>query len=315
MVEHPPLWHGMAAGACSAVIARAVTYPPDTVKARLQVQGAAGSAYRYTGTLNAFSKIAQAEGIAGFYRGYLSIIATVIPANACYFTAYEFGKRMTPPGLGMAGDMVTATIAQTVAGVVFCPIDILKQRVQTQGVVSSGQPLSVPQAAKLLFATQGLPGFYRGFLAMNALWLPWNCIYLSLYEESKRRIYYRRLEQMRGSRNRSMSDGGIESDPAIHEILPLWAFPMCSSACAVVASVATHPIDVAKTRLQVLSASGLETEKAKLSVSQVARSLFQQEGLRGFTRGMSARVATVGFGSTVSWATYETVKRELALLQ
>ena len=25
-------------------------------------------------------------------------------------------------------------------------------------------------------------GFFKGFLAMNALWLPWNLVYISLYE-------------------------------------------------------------------------------------------------------------------------------------
>lgn len=32
---------------------------------------------------------------------------------------------------------------------------------------------------------------------MNALWLPWNLIYISLYEAAKRRIYYWQLGKMR----------------------------------------------------------------------------------------------------------------------
>jgi hypothetical protein len=45
---------------------------------------------------------------------------------------------------------------------------------------------------------------------------------------------------------------------------------------------------------------------------QVCRQLHAEEGLRGFTRGMAARVATMSTGSAVTWLTYESVKRGLA---
>jgi solute carrier family 25 citrate transporter 1 len=319
MTDHPPLWHGMAAGACSAVVARFLTYPPDTVKARIQLQGSGKFPVRYSGTRDAFTKIARREGISGFYRGYLSIVATVIPANACYFTSYEYSKRITPPGL--AGDMLTACMAQTVAGIVFCPIDILKQRVQTQGLEAASHKITVPQAAQHIMKTQGIAGFYRGFITMNALWLPWNCIYLTLYEESKRRVYYWQKSSLALDHHQQQSgSGGVLTDPPLHEVLPLWAFPMCSSTCAVIASVVTHPIDVVKTRLQVLTASsqnsnGSSDNSSKLTARQVARTLFQSEGLKGFTRGMITRVSTIGFGSTVSWGTYELIKRKLLTIE
>jgi hypothetical protein len=317
MTDHPPLWHGMTAGACSAVVARFLTYPPDTVKARIQLQGSGKFPIRYSGTLDAFTKIARLEGISGFYRGYLSIVATVIPANACYFTSYEYSKRITPPGL--AGDMLTACMAQTVAGIVFCPIDILKQRVQTQGLEGSSHKLTVPQAAQQIMKSQGIAGFYRGFVTMNALWLPWNCIYLTLYEEAKRRVYYWKKASL--SLDHSSSNTGVLTDPPLHEVLPLWAFPMCSSTCAVVASVVTHPIDVVKTRLQVLTASSQNSSgndssnNNRLTARHVAKVLFQSEGLKGFTRGMIARVSTIGFGSTISWGTYELIKRKLLTIE
>ena len=93
--QPPPVWHGLAAGASSAIVSRCFTYPPDSVKARLQVQGAGGGTggasggggggrVLYSGTLDAFRQIARAEGLPGFYRGFGSILLTVIPANMCY---------------------------------------------------------------------------------------------------------------------------------------------------------------------------------------------------------------------------------------
>ena len=48
----------------------------------------------------------------------------------------------------------------------------------------------------------------------------------------------------------------VLADPPLHAVLPLWSFPLCSALASAAASVATHPIDVVKTRLQVLSNRG-----------------------------------------------------------
>ncbi len=45
----------------------------------------------------------------------------------------------------------------------------------------------------------------------------------------------------------------VLADPPMHQVLPLWTYPVCSSLCSATASIVTHPIDVVKTRLQVLS--------------------------------------------------------------
>ena len=49
-----------------------------------------------------------------------------------YFGGYELGKAMVPPDSGIVGNMATGAIAQLIAGVVFNPIDIIKERMQVQ---------------------------------------------------------------------------------------------------------------------------------------------------------------------------------------
>jgi hypothetical protein len=97
--------------------------------------------------------------------------------------------------------------------------------------------------------------------------------------------------------------------PPMPQVLPTWAFPLCSSTCAAVAAIATHPVDVVKTRLQVLSTA--EGGRQRRTALSVARELYAAEGGAGFTRGMAARVATLSVGSTISWFVYEMVKRHL----
>lgn len=225
---------------------------------------------------------------------------------------------MTPRDWGVASDLMTATVAQTVAGVVFCPIDIVKQRVQTASVMG-GAPVGAVQltpldAAKEVWTHQGLRGFFRGYWTMNALWMPWNLIYLSLYEECKRRVYswQMRRSAQGGCNNRTPEvSGGVTvlRDLPTSQVIPVWAYPLCSSSCASVAAVATHPIDVVKTRLQVLSAA---QPGRRRSAFQVAAVLWAQEGAAGFTRGLGARVATLSMGSAINWFGYEMVKRQLA---
>eukprot|EP00889_Picochlorum_renovo_P003857 jgi/Picre1/30887/NNA_006246.t1 len=277
-----PLWHGLVAGGCAAMVSRVFTYPPDTVKARLQVQESSGrlKSSSYNGTVDAFFKIAEREGIRGFYRGFGALLVTVVPANMCYFSGYEIGKRISPKSWKVGSDVVTAVFAQALAGIVYCPIDIVKQAVQTSSIMHGDQVLSPTQAAQSIWRSQGIRGFYRGFLAMNTLWMPWNLIYLTMYEASKRRAYEWKLGNSKypGTSKRGEPDG-----------LPPWVYPVCSSSCAAVAAIVTHPIDVVKTRLQVISA---RSGKAPSSM-EVARELWGSQGLAGFQRGMSARVMTM----------------------
>lgn len=290
--------------------------PPDTVKSRLQVQGANGSTLKYRSTADAFAKIFRSEGISGFYRGFGAILVTVVPANMCYFSGYELGKRLAPPDWGISADIFTAVVAQTIAGIAFCPIDIVKQRVQTAQVMNTSltntsvaQHITPFRAACDVWNFQGLSGFYRGFWAMNALWMPWNLIYISMYESLKRRIYRRKQCSEKMLPIDGPNDHEVLQVPPMTQALPLWAFPVCSSTSAAIAAIITHPIDVVKTRLQVLSAS--RSSESSKSAFEVANELWKLEGAHGFTRGLLPRVATLSVGSSVSWFVYEMVKRNL----
>lgn len=258
---------------------RVFTLPPDTIKARQQVSSI------YKGTTDAFVKIVRLEGVRGLYPGFLPLLLTVVPANMCYFGGYELGKRITPRHWGPGRDMATAIIAQSLAGVAYCPIDIVKQTVQTATVVQGGESkMANPwYAARTIWNAQGVRGFYRGFVWMNCLWMPWNLIYLSLYEAGKREAHaYRQREGAGGLRRYVRSEGGengVEvyevSARALAEELPLWSYPLCSSVAAAVAALVTHPIDCIKTNMQVLSAQTGRRQPA----SAIVRELWRSRGL------------------------------------
>ena len=77
-------------------------------------------------------QVARTEGLFGFYRGFGAVLSGVVPATALYFGGYESGKRLMPSGYGVAGDMLVGCYTQAIAGLVFTPVDIVKERMQVR---------------------------------------------------------------------------------------------------------------------------------------------------------------------------------------
>ena len=57
--------------------------------------------------------------------------------NRCVCLRYETGKALVPAGHGVLGDMAVGVWAQLVAGIVYTPIDIVKERLQVRTVLDS----------------------------------------------------------------------------------------------------------------------------------------------------------------------------------
>ena len=55
-----------------------------------------------------------------------------MPATALYFGGYESGKRLMPADYGILGDMLVGCYTQAIAGIVFTPVDIIKERMQVR---------------------------------------------------------------------------------------------------------------------------------------------------------------------------------------
>ena len=70
--------------------------------------------------------------MAGYYRGFGAVLTGVVPATALYFGGYESGRRMLPADSGMVGDMLVGCYTQAIAGIVFTPVDIIKERMQVR---------------------------------------------------------------------------------------------------------------------------------------------------------------------------------------
>ena len=85
----------MLFGGLGGVMAGLITYPNDTVRRFLQLQGSRGTTTQFTGYWDCVRKTYQAEGIGRFYHGVTINIIRMAPNAAVQFGSYELLKHWT----------------------------------------------------------------------------------------------------------------------------------------------------------------------------------------------------------------------------
>jgi solute carrier family 25 phosphate transporter 23/24/25/41 len=90
-----PAIRKMVFGGMGGVAAGVITYPNDTVRRLLQLQGSRGTETKYSGYWDCVRTTYRAEGLARFYRGATINILRMAPNSAVQFGAYEILKEWT----------------------------------------------------------------------------------------------------------------------------------------------------------------------------------------------------------------------------
>jgi len=121
--------------------------PSEVLKTRLQLQGRFNnpffqSGYNYRSTADAARTIVRQEGFFALFYGYKATIFRDLPFSALQFTFYEQAQVWARQwkqsrDIGLPLELITGAGAGGLAGVITCPLDVVKTRIQTQ-VNSSG---------------------------------------------------------------------------------------------------------------------------------------------------------------------------------
>ncbi|KAK5109612.1 hypothetical protein LTR62_006849 [Meristemomyces frigidus] len=133
----------LAAGFFSDLAASPLYVPTEVLKTRLQLQGRYNnpyfsSGYNYRSTPHALSTIVRTEGFGELFSGYKATLFRDLPFSALQFTFYEqeqkWAKQWVGPGkeIGLALEILTGASAGGMAGVLTCPMDVVKTRIQTE---------------------------------------------------------------------------------------------------------------------------------------------------------------------------------------
>ena len=119
-----------------------VYVPSEVLKTRLQLQGRYDnpyfqSGYNYKSTAHAARTIVRQEGFMALFYGYKATIFRDLPFSALQFAFYEQGQTWARQWkqsweIGLPLELLTGAAAGGLAGVITCPLDVVKTRIQTQ---------------------------------------------------------------------------------------------------------------------------------------------------------------------------------------
>lgn len=116
--------------------------PSEVLKTRLQLQGRYNnpffnSGYNYRSTVHAAETIIRFEGVSALFHGYKATILRDLPFSALQFAFYEQERKWAKQWVGKSEiglplEILTGATAGGMAGVITCPLDVVKTRIQTQ---------------------------------------------------------------------------------------------------------------------------------------------------------------------------------------
>lgn len=191
----------LVAGGSASLVAQSITVPIDVVSQQLMMQGQGEHLTRFRvkpktlsgakhsvffgQTRDIIGQIFAADGIRGFYRGYVASLLTYIPNSAVWWPFYHFYaeqlSKMAPsncPHLvlqAMAGPLAAAT-ASTVTN----PMDVIRARVQVEGRTS------VIETFNQLIREEGFWGLTKGLSARIISSAPTAIVMVVGYETLKK---------------------------------------------------------------------------------------------------------------------------------
>lgn len=173
--------------------------------------------------------------------------------------------------------MMAGAASGFLAGVVVCPLDVIKTRAQAQGAINSKKTKVMRgyfAVFKKIIRDEGARGLYRGLVPISIGYLPTWTIYFAVYERAKR-FYPGFIDH----------HFGIHANSINH---------FCSAVTAGMASsIAVNPIWVVKTRLMIQTGKkDLATAKAMghrtyyNGTLDAFRTMYKEEGFKVFYSGL-----------------------------
>lgn len=305
----------VAASCSGALLTSVLTTPFDVVKVRLQAQqrstalqpcylmecrcldgvtvcvvtpeGDHVRVLRLRGTLDAFFKIANAEGIRSWWKGLSPTLLMAVPSTVIYYTMYDqlkiqFGFR--PDRRNIQAPMFAGIIARTMAVSAISPIELVRTKLQSRQGYSYVELVGIVRSA---VRQNGVLSLWRGLSPTLLRDVPFSALYWVGYEALKRRM-----------------TSGLG-----HEWTFLIPF-LAGSLSGAMASILTNPLDVAKTHMQVdLGESLGERSLGRGSLRSVLQKVVAEHGLSGLYAGLVPRTAKIAPACAIMIGSYEAGKR------
>ena len=240
--------------------------PFDTIKVISQTSG--------SGPLVALRRVLAVSGFRALWRGAGPALASALIENIVVFSAlgalHRVAKEMRGPEaapLSFSGHALLGGVAGIFSATAICPAEIIKCRLQSAAGVAVGNArLSAISLTKSLLK-EGSGGLFRGLLPLLARDVPFNGIMFSVQDSIAVGL------------TKPLAALGVRSE-GIRQAL--------SGGCAgAVAWTLVYPLDVIKSRVQVLQSSSSSSSSSSSNVL-AAFNTVRKEG--ALFRGLSAAI-------------------------
>ncbi|XP_055868352.1 kidney mitochondrial carrier protein 1-like isoform X2 [Biomphalaria glabrata] len=296
-------WRPFVYGGLASIAAECGTFPIDTTKTRLQIQGQVMDAQlrdlKYRGMFHAFVRIVREEGPLALYSG----LAPALLRQATYGTikigVYHSLKRTLvtdPAEETLAINVLCGVVAGMTSSSIANPTDVLKVRMQARGNKSSGYDNIVCSFIKI-YKQEGLAGLWRGVgpTAQRAAIVAG--VELPVYDAVKKHI---------------ISTGYLGDSKGTHFL--------ASFLAGFAGALASNPIDVCKTRMMnqsvnivtAVPAGGVSISPAKTAIYTstldcIVRTV-KTEGVTALYKGFIPNWLRLGPWNIIFFMTYEQLK-------
>ncbi|CAK0784707.1 hypothetical protein CVIRNUC_007911 [Coccomyxa viridis] len=262
---------GIASGSTTLMM-----YPLDTLKTR--VQSAAGA------SVASIVRSVPSIGLRGLYRGVLPAVSGQFVSHGLRTFAFEGSLTGLKALSGGAAELQMQALASgfgTVLGtVVRIPCEVLKQRLQVGRHANALQALSVARR------TDGARGLFRGTIPLLSREVPFYVVGMTGYAYLKK-----------------VFDGSAFGAPA--RDLKDWQVIAIGGLAGALASIATTPADVLKTRMMTSAAT------EAVSLGPLLKDILRKEGARALFKGGLVRAVWTAPQGAMNFAGYELAKNAL----
>ncbi|XP_029027496.1 mitochondrial uncoupling protein 2-like [Betta splendens] len=286
-----------SAGA-AACVAELATFPLDTAKVRLQIQGESrtsleGQRAKYRGVVGTIFTMVKTEGPGSVYNGLVAGLHRQMTFASVRIGLYDTLKQFYSGGsetVGLASRLLAGCTTGAMAVAFAQPTDVVKVRFQAQvhlpESTSVARYSSTIDAYKTIARDEGFKGLWKGCLpniTRNAIV---NCSELVTYDIIKELLLQSKLM----------------TDTMPCHFTAGFAAGFCTTIVA-------SPVDVVKTRF-MNSVPGQYSSATKCAVTMLMR-----EGPTAFYKGFMPSFLRLGSWNIVMFVSYEQIKRTVKEFQ
>ncbi|EON64306.1 MC family mitochondrial carrier protein [Coniosporium apollinis CBS 100218] len=289
----------VAFGSLAGIVGKFIEYPFDTVKVRLQSQPD-HLPLQYTGPLDCFKQSLRRDGFLGLYRGISAPLVGAAVETSSLFFSYRIAQDVLQATVLPASEplpfnalLVCGAASGAFTSLLLTPIELIKCKMQvpleTAGAsMRRSGPLALIAS---VYRHQGLLGFWHGQLGTLIRETGGSAAWFGSYEGVS--LLFRRMRQ-----------------DARDAPLPIHQQMTAGAAAGMSYNFMFYPADTIKSRMQTEDVRDLAGGRRTFWAA--ARSLWQQQGLKGLYRGCGITVARSAPSSAFIFTIYEALRRRFA---